>query len=378
MDEKQEVSLPVALLMLVGVVAVFIGLQNKDFLMSNYNSYKMVATVLKNYLLVYCGLIFINSILGVHYLRRIIGLSKQGSRLRAIKKKPHDRKWIISQSIILLGSGITLGVILKDYLLSGITIKGIGEFDFYQSSFFITNVGFLFWFISKKIFFLLGLLVRKGKIDSLPKFPDKKDHIVLGSVNEESENEPSEWETTNRKGLNGSVLITGSVGSGKTAGAMLPYFKQLLTNFEKVSSLVLDPKRTFVDEAYRLLKKEKPEITVRRFSLDGNETFNPVYVDRPLKNSRFIDIAEMVRASSINFGGGKNDSPFWDISAFNLIKNSIVYCAATLEYFTLKDIYSTMIRSTDQDLTLEMESARVSEKKTKRPQPQMMPLNAIA
>ena len=92
MEEKQEISLPFALLMLFGVLAAFVGLQNKDFLMSNYSSYKMVATVLKDYLLVYCGVIFINTILEVHYLRRLVGLSKQGSRLRAIKKRPQDRK----------------------------------------------------------------------------------------------------------------------------------------------------------------------------------------------------------------------------------------------------------------------------------------------
>ena len=59
----------------------------------------------------------------------------------------------------------------------------------------------------------------------------------------------------------------------------------------------------------------------------------------------------MVRASSINYSGGHNDSPFWDISAFNLIKNSIVYAAATKGYYTLKDIYEVMVLSGSVDIT---------------------------
>ena len=52
----------------------------------------------------------------------------------------------------------------------------------------------------------------------------------------------------------------------------------------------------------------------------------------------------MVRAAAINFSGRSNsDSPFWELSAFNLTKNAIIYCAAVYGYYTLADLYSAMV-----------------------------------
>jgi len=84
--------------------------------------------------------------------------------------------------------------------------------------------------------------------------------------------------------------------------------------------------------------------------LDGDVTFNPIYVENALQRSRFLEVAQMVRAAATNYIGKQFDSPFWEISAFNLMKNALVYCAAVKEYYTLRDLYEVIIRANKDNL----------------------------
>ena len=77
------------------------------------------------------------------------------------------------------------------------------------------------------------------------------------------------------------------------------------------------------------------------------QTFNPVYVEKPLKNSNYIEVTSMIRAAAKNFSGKAKESPIWEDSAFNLTKNIVVYCAAKLNYFTLIDCYEAMLEADD-------------------------------
>ncbi len=355
MNDSKDTPLSVALLMFVGAVVIFLGLQNKDFIVANSNTITLTLTILKWYLITYASVLFVNSILAVHFFRRLIGLSKQGARLRALKEKER-KKWSILKTSTLLFSGLVVAYYLEKTLLSGIEINITSSIYYYQYGFFVLNVAVLYMFLVDRAINFQNWLFKPKEENAVPELNEQSESLVLGTINEENE-EPVEWERVSKRGLNGSVFITGSVGSGKTAGAILPYFKQCLINFEESSILALDPKRTFIKEAYKLIKKYKINATVHRVSLDGKVTFNPVYIEKPLKGSTFLNMAEMVRASSANFSGGKSDSPFWDISAYNLIKNCIVYCAATSDYFTLKDIYKAMIQAVEMDLSDSLKDA---------------------
>ena len=79
-------------------------------------------------------------------------------------------------------------------------------------------------------------------------------------------------------------------------------------------------------------------------------TFNPVYVENPLKNSNYIEVTSMIRAAAKNFSGKAKESPIWEDSAFNLTKNIVVYCAAILDYFTLIDCYETMLKADSKEI----------------------------
>jgi len=174
----------------------------------------------------------------------------------------------------------------------------------------------------------------------------------------------SEWIVQHQRALNGNILVTGSIGSGKTQGTILPYFDQILANFDpKPSVLAIDPKGTFVDRALRIAQKRGLSDRILHLKLGGNVTFNPIFERNSLKNSRFLSIAQMIRAAAANFDGGSGRSDaFWENSSYNLIKSSLIYCAAVLDYYTLKDLYGVMVRAGDEDLLQTLEAAANDEK----------------
>lgn len=168
-----------------------------------------------------------------------------------------------------------------------------------------------------------------------------------------------EWVGIDRKALNGNVLITGSIGSGKTQGTILPYFDQILGSFTPSPAVVaIDPKGTFVRDAIKIAARHGLASRVLHMRLGGSVTFNPIYADDTLKNGKFLDIAQMIRSAAVNFAGrGSGDSPFWELSAFNLTKNAIIYAAAVHGYYTLSDIYTAMIEAMDDRLAEPLETA---------------------
>ena len=161
----------------------------------------------------------------------------------------------------------------------------------------------------------------------------------------------SEWIIQYLKALNGNILITGSIGSGKTQGTILPYFDQLLANLDpKPSVLAIDPKGTFVPHALEIAERHNLSHQVLHLKIGGNVTFNPIFEEKALKGSKFLGIAQMIRAASANYDSqsGKHDA-FWENSSYNLIKSCLIYCAAVHDYYTLKDLYSVMVRAGDEE-----------------------------
>lgn len=160
-----------------------------------------------------------------------------------------------------------------------------------------------------------------------------------------------EWLVLEGAALTGNILVTGSIGSGKSQGTVLPFLDQILGNFsERPALLAIDPKNTFIPKAKQIIERRGMSDHLLHLSLDGAVTFNPIYYPDALKNSRFLDIAQMIRAAAVNFMGKSFDSPFWEISAFNLVKNSLVYCAAVNGYYTLRDLYSVMVQAVEGNL----------------------------
>ena len=166
------------------------------------------------------------------------------------------------------------------------------------------------------------------------------------------------WVSLDQRALSGNILITGSIGSGKTQGLVLPAFEQLLTNFSPSPCiLAIDPKGTFIRKALEAVERNGMSDRVLHLKLGGDAKLNPIFVKNGLVGSGLLDIANMIRVASANAGnqtGGPN-SEFWEQNANNLIKSALVYCAGVFGYYTLNHLYRVILDAHTADLSGDLE-----------------------
>lgn len=300
------------------------------------------------------------------FFNRTLGLQKQGSKLAVLKGKTHSLKVgrtecvslifgiaayylsrksiadflfplfskILSEDVMHLSLvGLSVNISVAVALLSRMILKSVASLKFHAS----------------EVHKLRPPVVETGEL-VLGTTTGELSHLTLKDVSAKED-----WVKIPSRGVHGGILISGSIGSGKTQGAVLRYLDQLLSiGSECPAILAVDPKRTFLLEAEEIIRSKGYEDRIVKISLNGVISFNPVYMKDLLKGSKFTELAEMVRAAAVNFMGKSSDSPFWDISSSTLIKNAIVYCAAVSGYFTLLDLYRSIVRASNQNLAEEL------------------------
>jgi hypothetical protein len=192
---------------------------------------------------------------------------------------------------------------------------------------------------------------KKKQCRKLPKYPSReKDNTILGSFGEES-TDGSDFETKTRatgwvrlplSGLSGSLLIFGSIRSGKTASIVKNVLDDLLNRFEvKLCGLILDPKKTFADEAIELIVQAKNygRGKILHLTAEANSfQINPLYREKPLKDSNYLESSSLIEALIYNSYGESGNSKLWNNAATNLSKIIIAYLSATCDYYTFYDV----------------------------------------
>lgn len=91
----------------------------------------------------------------------------------------------------------------------------------------------------------------------------------------------------NKKGLYQNVLITGSIGSGKTSTGINNFLKYFIAN--KIGGLILDIKGTYIEKVKELMKNTTLNLVV--LSLENSEIYNPL--DKPCMSS--YELAAYIR-----------------------------------------------------------------------------------
>ena len=139
-------------------------------------------------------------------------------------------------------------------------------------------------------------------------------------------NEANSLVYVNEKGLYQNILITGTIGSGKTSSAMYPFTKQLIEYMsdnkkEKLGLLILDVKGNYYKQVKKycdLCGREKDLIVL---SLDGNIRYNPL--DKP--NLKPHVLANRLKTILTLFSS-KNGEQYWLDKAEQILTECIKLC----------------------------------------------------
>ncbi len=165
-----------------------------------------------------------------------------------------------------------------------------------------------FIFLAFSWFVLLWNYFKHSPIQSSIKTPPKtlidefpqSNEISLFIGNSESDNSSV---IINEKGLYQNILVTGTIGTGKTSSAMYPFVEQLIS--QNIGMLVLDVKGNFHLKIKEIAKRYNRKVTV--IELNGFETYNPL--DKP--NLKPSIIANRLRTILSLFSNEHTSDTYW-------------------------------------------------------------------
>ncbi|GHV10160.1 hypothetical protein FACS1894217_15490 [Clostridia bacterium] len=197
-------------------------------------------------------------------------------------------------------------------------------------------------------FYMLGWMIYRAIIEPLltgrrkgdplreedmkaPPFPWKKDkfQLILGLKHNKFTTDYKlnpEWTIIPEKALYQNILMTGTIGTGKTASFMYPACKQALfyqadKPDEKAGMLILDVKGNFYEQVLKYAAECGREDDVVLITLGGKYTYNPLH--KP--GMEPVDLAERSRQvlNLISGGGGNAKDSFWNTKSAAMIGECI-------------------------------------------------------
>ena len=127
------------------------------------------------------------------------------------------------------------------------------------------------------------------------------------------------------KSLYQNMLITGGIGTGKTASAMYPFTKQLIkyqcNNFhEKLGFLILDVKGNYYSKVKEFAKECNRLEDIIVIELDGEYTYNPL--DKPHLKASIL--ANRIKTILLLFSPNNSES-YWLDKSEQVIENFITF-----------------------------------------------------
>lgn len=144
----------------------------------------------------------------------------------------------------------------------------------------------------------------------------------------------------NEYGLYQNVLITGTIGTGKTSSAMYPFTEQLIAYManiknQKIGMLILDVKGNYYSKVLEYAQKHHRQNDVIVIELNGKYKYNPLH--KP--SLRPSVIANQLKSILLLFSPNNSES-YWLDKAEEVLRESIKLCRLyNSGYVTFKEIH---------------------------------------
>ncbi len=225
--------------------------------------------------------------------------------------------------INILGKNIDIS-----YILGGNYFKF--KVIYYISFFIFTN--FLLLFLSKfKIFQKLFFKYNSKNTGN------SKENINYNNCNICIGNDKNNEVILKEEGLFQNVLITGSIGSGKTSSATSVILDSLIKN--DIYGLVIDIKGNYIDTVRKIANKYNKTDKIVEISLQSNNIYNP------LDNNDISNIELANRLKQVLVLTSKNNlsDSFWLDKAESIVRDMITLIRAYKEYVDFYELHKIIL-----------------------------------
>ena len=200
--------------------------------------------------------------------------------------------------------------------------------------FYIFSVFILFFYISKKIF---CKKIKNDKKNKISIFPHELSLLIGLDKNNNFVEIP-------KKSLYQNILITGTIGTGKTSSAMYPFTKQLMeyksnnTN-EKLGMLILDVKGNYYLQVKKYANIYQRQNDLIVLDLSGNIKYNPLH--KP--NLKASVLANRLKTILLLFSPNNTES-FWLDKVEQILSECIKLCRLYNNgYVTFEELHNLVV-----------------------------------
>ncbi len=248
-------------------------------------------------------------------LKRYVDLKNKGLNKTIIKK--YNCKKITIMIISLFINLILILIIFKDILFSNFVVLNIGYKKIELVSTFEN-----YWEVFKSVYILLNIIftaiITNKIICIFQKVNENKSKVVvieeglyLGKTNSEDNVYILDDD------LYKNILITGSIGTGKTSGAINTFCEHMIKN--EVPGVILDIKGNYVDTVENIARHYKKEKNIRIISEANKEKYNPLDT-----NLTAMELASRIRKAIELISPSNNSDSYWLDKVENTLLNLII------------------------------------------------------
>ncbi|MDD2627514.1 MAG: hypothetical protein PHD20_01335 [Clostridia bacterium] len=248
-------------------------------------------------------------------LKRYIDLKNKGIK-KTVTNKGNYKKIIIIIISLLINLGLIL-TIFKDVLFSNFVVLDIGYKKIELVSTFEN-----YWKTFKNIYIFLHIIftiiitnniiyILQKRNENKSKEAVTKEGVDLGKTS--SNNNVHLLDDDLYK----NILITGSIGTGKTSGAINTFCEYMIKN--EVPGVILDIKGNYVDTVENIAKYYKKEKNIRIISETNKEKYNPLDT-----NLTAMELANRIRKAIELISPSNNTDSYWLDKVENTLLNLII------------------------------------------------------
>lgn len=252
---------------------------------------------------------------------------------------------LITFLILILNLVFKYNVIFSNFFYINIFNKNIDIVSFFSDKYIIIrNIYFVIYsiciydmvynFLNSKFVYNIYLFFNKNKIIEENNLEENRiinTEVVLGKKKEKIV-------YITKEGLYQNILITGSIGSGKTSGAISNILDGLIKN--NLSGLIIDVKGNYIETVELIAKKYNRHKDIIKFTLENEVEYNPFK-----ENISDIEMASMLKKILILLSHSNNSDSFWLDKVESYLRDFICLIKAYKNYVDFYEIHKLVTDS---------------------------------